>query len=207
MNKPLVDQTIEDLVTRSRLGDQVATATLVIVGKQADSGKKRAIEIRNKVLDYSKKNPQQFQKGIVFGIETPEKQEIIGDACILKRNLYTGRYTGAGLALLLLTLGEYSIGILAHGPSLLMDSGEPNEIVSSVREALQSEELLSIFDFGNENTNKPTVIDSAAKTLNDEQLRALSLGSIIGRARRLQAVMNPNVPIAILCLDTAWELE
>jgi hypothetical protein len=38
MTKDIVSQTIEDVVTRARLGDQVASATLVMIGKRADKG-------------------------------------------------------------------------------------------------------------------------------------------------------------------------
>jgi len=207
MTKDLVSQTIEDVVTRARLGDQVASATLVVIGKRADKGEPRAMEIRRKVLDYTKKNPQQFQQGCVFGVDKPEKESIVGDACLLKRNLHTGNWSGQGLAILLLTLGDYAVGVLAHGPTLLMLDDEPNPIVHSVRDALQTDHLTSIFDFGNENTNKPKVLEETARNLNKKQLKALALGSIIGRARRLQAVTYPNVPISILCEDAAWELE
>jgi hypothetical protein len=207
MKKDIVSQTIEDLVTRARLGDQVASASLVVIGQRADKGESRAIEIRKKVLEYTKLNPQKLQQGCVFGIDKPEKQDIVGDACLLKRNLHTGNWSGQGLAILLLTLGDYAVGVLAHGPSLLMLDGQPNQIVCSVRDALQSDHLTSIFDFGNENTNKPKVLEETSKNLNKKQLKALALGSILGRARRLQAVTYPNVPIAILCEDAAWELE
>jgi hypothetical protein len=207
MTKNLVSQTIEDVVTRARLGDQVASATLVVIGKRADKGEPRAMEIRRKVLDYTKQNPQRFQQGCVFGVDKPDKESIVGDACMLKRNLHTGNWSGQGLAILLLTLGDYAVGVLAHGPTLLMLDGEPNPIVHSVRDALQTDHLTSIFDFGNENTNKPKVLEETARNLNKKQLKALALGSIIGRARRLQAVTYPNVPIAILCEDAAWELE
>jgi hypothetical protein len=175
MSKDIVSQTIEDVVTRARLGDQVASATLVVIGKRADNGESRAIEIRKKVLDYTKQNPQKFQQGCVFGIDKPEKQSIIGDACLLKRNLHTGNWSGQGLAILLLTLGDYAVGVLTHGPSLLMTDGEPNPIVYSVREALRSDHLASIFDFGNENTNKPKVLEETARNLNKKQLKALAL--------------------------------
>lgn len=207
MTKDIVSQTIDDVVTRARLGDQVASATLVMIGKRADKGEKRAIEIRERILRFTKENPQRFQQGCVFGVEKPEKASIVGDACLLKRNLHTGNWSGQGLAILLLTLGDYAVGVLAHGPSLLMLDGEENPIVCSVRDALQSDHLTSIFDFGNENTNKPKVLEKTAQNLNKKQLKALALGSIIGRARRLQAVTHPNVPIAILCEDAAWELE
>lgn len=207
MIKDIVSQTIEDLVTRARLGDQVASASLVVIGQRADKGDGRAIEIRKKVLDYTKQNPQKLQQGCVFGVEKPEKADIVGDACLLKRNLHTGNWTGQGLAILLLTLGDYAVGVLTHGPSLLKVDGAENPIVCSVRDALKTDHLTSIFDFGNENTNKPKILESTARNLNKKQLKALALGSIIGRARRLQAVTYPNVPIAILCEDAAWELE
>jgi hypothetical protein len=207
MSKDIVSQTIEDVVTRARLGDQVASATLVTIGKRADKGEKRAIEIRERVLRYTKENPQRFQQGCVFGVEKPDKASIVGDACLLKRNLYTGNWSGQGLAILLLTLGDYAVGVLTHGPTLLREDGADNPIVCSVRNALQSDHLTSIFDFGNENTNKPEVLEETAKNLNKKQLKALALGSIIGRARRLQAVTHPNVPLSILSGDVAWELE
>lgn len=207
MTFDIVTQTIEDLVTRARLGDQVASATLVIIGQRADKGEKRAIEIRERVLRYTKDNPQKFQQGCVFGVEKPDKETIVGDACLLKRNLHTGNWSGQGLAILLLTLGDYAVGVLTHGPSLLREDGADNPIVCSVRNALQSDHLTSIFDFGNDNTNKPEVLEAIARNLNKKQLRALALGSIIGRARRLQAVTHPQVPLSILSGDVAWELE
>jgi hypothetical protein len=207
MSKDLVAKTIEDVVTRARLGDQVASATLVIIGQRADKGERRAIEIRDKVLEYTRRNPQQFQQSVVFGLDRPVKEAIVGDACMLKRNLCSGRYTGAGLAILLLTLGDYAVGVLAHGPTLLKEMGQPNAIVLSVRNALQNDHLASVFDMGNETSNEPEVMREIAKDLSPEEQRAFSLGSIIGRARRLQAVTNPNVPLSVLCSKAAWELD
>jgi hypothetical protein len=194
------------LVIRSRLGDQVASATLVVIGKEADKGQFRAIKVREQVLDYIKCNPPKVEPQIAFGIDVPEKQKIIGDACILKRNLHTGKYTGTGLALLLLTLGEYSLGVLTHGPSLHKQAGAPNPIVCAVREALPNEKHLELFDLGNANSENKSIIDGVASNLDDAGRRALQLGMILGRARRLQAVAIPSVPLKILCEMTAWEL-
>jgi hypothetical protein len=147
-----------------------------------------------------------MQGSVVFGIDTPEKELVIGDACLLKRNLHSGRFSGQGLALLLLTLGEYSLGVLTHGPTLLVLDGGPNPIVESVRGALTSDNLTDAFDWGNVHSEDTDRIVSAANSMSDEEKKALQLGMIIGRARRLQAVADPAMPLAILCANTAWEL-
>lgn len=199
-------KTIEDLVTRSRLGDQVASATLVVIGREAKKGQSRAVTVRDQILDFIKKHPQQTQESTVFGIETPEKELIVGDACLLKRNLHQGTFTGAGLAVLLLSLGEYSIGVLTHGPSLLMVKGDENPIVSAIRCALTEPEHVAAFDIGNEHSENTKVVTKQAQQMSPEEQKALQLGMIIGRARRLQAVSNPLVPLSVLCPMMAWEL-
>lgn len=199
-----VNKTIEDLVTRSRLGDQIASASLVVIGREAKKGQKRAIQVRDQVLDYIKKNPQKTQESVAFGIDTPPKDMIVGDACLLKRNLHQNSFSGAGLAVLLLSLGEYSIGVLTHGPSLLKDGGKPNPIVSSIRDALSDPQHVAAFDVGNE--CHEDAVTKVARRMGVEEKKALQLGMIVGRARRLQAVSNPHVSLAILCPMVAWEL-
>lgn len=184
----------------------MASATLVVIGKEAEKGQPRAVQVREQVLSYIKQNPPKVEPQIAFGIDTPEKQKVVGDACILKRNLHTGKYTGTGLALLLLTLGEYSLGVLTHGPSLLRVSGEPNPIIGAVREALPEQKHADLFDLGNANSENKQVIDSVAAATDEAGRRALQLGMILGRARRLQAICNPQVPLSVLCEMTAWEL-
>ena len=206
MSQDAVNKTIEDLVTRSRLGDQVASATLVVIGREAKKGQTRAITVREQVLNFIKKNPQKAREATVFGIETPEKELIVGDACLLKRNLHQNTFTGAGLVLLLLTLGEYSIGVLTHGPSLLLDKGNENSIVSALRCALKEPQHVEAFDVGNEHSEDSRITSNIASRMTPEEKKALQLGMIVGRARRLQAVSNPLVPLAILCPMTAWEL-
>jgi hypothetical protein len=199
-------KTIEELVTRSRLGDQIASASLVVIGREAEKGSARAIEVKKMILEYIKNHPQEFEASQIFGIDVPDKDEVIGDACLLKKNLITGRYTGAGLAVLLLSLGEYSLGVLVHGPSLLMANGESNPIVDAIQGALVAPHLVQAFSLGNCYSNNSQQISDLAKDMNAEEKKALQLGMIIGTARRLQAVANPTVPVAILCTDTAWEL-
>ena len=199
-------KTIEELVTRSRLGDQVASASLVVIGREAANGSKRALQVKSMILDFIKSHPQEFESSQIFGIDVPDKSEVIGDACLLKKNLITGRYSGAGLAVLLLTLGEYSLGVLTHGPSLLMVDGESNPIVDAVRGALVAPHLVQAFDQGNCYSNNPQQISYLTENMNAEEKKAFQLGMTIGTARRLQAVANPTVPLAVLCTDTAWEL-
>lgn len=199
-------KTVEDLVTRSRLGDQVASASLVVIGREAAKGSKRAIEVKEMVLDFIKAHPQELETSTRFGIETPEKDQVVGDACLLKKKLWTGDYSGGGLVVLLLTLGEYSLGVLTHGPSLLKEDGQPNFIVESIRESLASEKAVRAFDRGNKHSNNEAMINRLAARMSVEEQKALQLGMIIGTARRLQAVSIPTVPLAILCENTAWEL-
>jgi hypothetical protein len=158
------------------------------------------------VLEYLKSHPQEFETSQIFGIDVPDKDEVVGDACLLKKNLITGRYSGAGLAVLLLTLGEYSLGVLVHGPTLLMVDGESNPIVDAVRGALVAPHLVRAFDQGNCYSNNPQQISYLTEYMNAEEKKAFQLGMTLGTARRLQAVANPTVPLAVLCSDTAWEL-
>lgn len=199
-------KTIEDLVTRSRLGDQVASASLVVIGKEAAKGSQRAREVKELVLKFIKEHPQEFERSTRFGIDTPEKDEVVGDAILLKKKLWTGDYSGAGLVLLLLTLGEYSLGVLTHGPSLLKDGAEHNPIIECIRSSLVAPNLVRAFDQGNKHSNNDLMIGRLAQRMSAEEQKALQLGMIIGTARRFQAVSIPSVPVAILCENTAWEL-
>jgi hypothetical protein len=199
-------QTIEDLVTRARLGDQVASASLVVIGQQAAKGSKRAAEVKDLILKFIKAHPQEFETSTRFGIDTPAKDEVVGDACLLKEKLWTGDYSGGGLVVLLLTLGEYSLGVLTHGPSLLKEDGQPNPLVQCIRQSLASEKAVRAFDHGNKHSNNDEMLYRLASRMTPEEQKALQLGIIIGTARRFQAVSIPSVPLAILCKNTAWEL-
>lgn len=199
----VIDTTIRDLVDRSRLGDQVASATLAVIGTQARQGIAQAVKVQKKVLKYIEKNPEKCQLTPVFGVETPPREESKPLARVLRRNLHRGKFTPAGLSLLLLTLGDYAVGILVHGPVLL---GSGRAIIDCVRGCLTDQNLQQAFDYGNNVTNQPTLLTEAAQSMTEEEQKALSLGMILGRARRLQAVSYPLTPLRILNPIVAWEL-
>jgi hypothetical protein len=203
----VAEQTVIDLVQRSRLGDQVATATIATIAAKAKSGDKAAEKVRRNILKYTEKHPQVVCAHLsMFGIDRPLKEDIVGDARILHRNLGTGRFSGAGLAILILGLGEYATGVLFYGPWLFATKEGPNPILDAVREALADDSCRAAFDVGNRATNRPAVLEKLTAKMGAPQKKACHLGILLGRARRLQAVSKPGTPIRVLNVETAWEL-
>lgn len=203
-----IDTTVSELVQRSRLGDQVATATITVVADQARRGDTKAEQVRQKILKYCEQNPIRLDSHMsFFGVESPPAREAaVMDAITLRQNLHTGRFTDKGLAVLLLSLGKYATGILFHGPSLLPDEEGPSEILIAARDALVGEDCKAAFDCGNKLTNQPELLQAQLDRMTPPQKKACHLGILLGRARRLQAVAQPRVPLKILCAETAWEL-
>jgi hypothetical protein len=202
-----INTTIGDLVQRSRLGDQVATATIAVVADKAKSGDRKAEKVRQQILKYCKVNPIKLDCHMsFFGVDTPVREDVTADALLLRRSLHTAQYSDKGIALLILSLGGFATGILFHGPSLFADSDGPNEIVTAARNALEGDDMRRAFDLGNRATNRPDILETKLGRMTDPQKKACHLGILIGRARRMQAVAEPGTPLSLLCMDTAWEL-
>jgi hypothetical protein len=199
-------QVISDLVERTRLGDQVATATIAVIADRGRKGDKKAATIAKRILDWAIKHPRKTEEHVsMFGIDSVGAEDVKDAAKTLWKNLHTGNYTGAGVVVLIFSVGQYATGLLTHGPLLAPQEGDPNPIVEAVHNAFPTESCKEAFQVGYTKSNDIPTITAALQTAGEAEKKALQCGVILGRARRIQAVSLTQAPISVLSLDTGWE--
>lgn len=191
---------VADLVQRSRLGDQNATASIAVISTRAKRGDGPAKRVRNAIIKYATKNPPQpVVVSPTFGIDEPEPDEAVRVGRCLWRNLHTSRYSGAGISILVLSLGRSAPHLLADAPNLV-------DAAKEVRAAFSGEGCQAAFDLGAAKSAQPSYLSAVISHFEPPEQKALQLGYLIGKASRIQRVRDPRQPIAILALDTAWEM-
>lgn len=190
---------VSDLVQRSRLGDQVATAAIAVISTRAKKGDKRAAKVRGEIIRYAKKNPMPAALvSPTFGIERQEPAEVEHIGRRLWRNLHTGKYSGAGVSVLVLSLGNCAPHLLADSPNLKV-------VIDDVRSAFAGEECRNAYNLGMQKSSDPMYLSVIVPNFPEPEQKALQLGYLIGKARRIQAIRSPAIPVSMFARDTGWE--
>lgn len=141
-------QLVKDTVTRSRLGDQVATALIFECRKAAQAGSKRARYMHALVLDYIEKHP--FKRPGFFGRWFSKKTpEIAGErednpATALQKAVCYGELCSAAIVAWVPCLeARVAAVIIANGPDLCADDFRsvilacPEEVRDDVRAGIR----------------------------------------------------------------------
>lgn len=179
----------EDLVLRSRSGDQIATSQIVIIGQNSRGGNKRARYAGTLIKDYIKKNP-------VGSIGEELSVRVKSDSRIknqLETEIDNNNEEGYSQALstLLPSMAVHEAAVaLSFGPNLT------KERIKSVARLLIDNAERKAFEMGFSNWTQ-------RGPKNDESYK---LGRQIGMARVLQLVRLPKTSISILSPMAAWEL-
>jgi hypothetical protein len=181
----------EELVDRTRAGDQNAAATMILVRQNAQKGKGRAIASLKMMLKYAQSKDSTIHGEASTHPAKPNAKVIR----VLDQELNTGtcplRYRSAIMTMLpSLSMLEGSV-TLSNGPSLDKDR------IAVVIEKMEPEEQKH-FVTGFKNWRNTSI-----KT-DDANYR---LGRIFGLARSIQLVRLPTTPIAILSKAAGLELD
>lgn len=139
---------VRDTVTRSRLGDQVATALIFECRKAAHAGSKRARYMHAMVLDYIKRNPVKqtrfWQKW--FSKKTPAVagEQVDNPATALQKAVCHGELCSAAIVAWVPCLDpRIAAVIIANGPDLCAEDFRavvlacPEEIRDDVRAGIR----------------------------------------------------------------------
>jgi hypothetical protein len=171
-----------DLVERARQGDQNATATIILVRKNALAGNELAKRSLAEILKYSKET-------------SPPPTHIGYEANALRQSCIAGEAAevlGAKLSKLAMSNPDTAVVTVAN-------ACDANELAKKLDELIQSDAFRKAFD-------KPNAALRAMHKVPHEAQHALLLGFVLGLATRIQCVRKPNSPIAILSRGVAWEV-
>jgi len=168
------------LVERSRCGDQVATAIISRVRRQAEAGNKVARESLEEIKRYAKANKPY----------TPAGEE----AAALQVVLPEKDMNKIGPALSRVALANPNSAIVA-----IANSCNAMELAKQLNGELESDGFVLAF-------KKPAEFLKVMRKLNHEEQHPALLGYVLGLACRLQAVRNPKTPVGVFSQIAAWEL-
>lgn len=171
-----------DLVERARQGDQNATATIILVRKNALAGNELAKQSLARILNYAKHS-------------SPPPTRIGIDAHDLRQSCMAGESAEV--------LGEKLSKVALASPDTAVvtvaNSCNADELAKKLDVLIQDPVFRRAFD-------KPNAALRAMSKMPHDAQHALLLGFVLGFATRIQCVRKPNAPIAVFSRAVAWEL-
>lgn len=186
----------EDLVIRSRAGDQVAIATITEVAKNAKRGFARAVKSRKLIQEAIAAVPLRPIDPIV--VPRREKRAAQKFASVVVGSEPTEQYA-AHVIMLLPTIGWRGVVVLANGPSLIR-SGRMRVVAKGLSNPLERHAFCLACKHAG-------AVDRSARAKMPPKLRhALQLGESFGIAQKIQAVRQPGSCISDFDIGTGWEL-
>jgi len=203
-----VKQGAKELVERARQRDQNAMAMIVMVRESAHAGSQRAKQAFRALMQYIKTNPI-GKSSFGFDAATEHSAERVADALEAAIDESDPLHYSTALVALVPSIGmesaERAAVILSNGPALF-GADDSNPRITAVKGAFCSPREQQAFVYGFRNSNSVAQIMAAGSGMSPAEGRALQVGYTLGYARAIQAVRQPNIPIAVLCSNTAWEL-
>jgi hypothetical protein len=195
-----MEQAAADIANRARLGDQVAMAIICEVrdnAKKGDPKAKQAFKLLDQYTREHANNPENLNHyDSTMGDD--EAADLASTMCGEEVDYAVAIRQKAPAAIQ--ASNRKAIVTLANGPSLL--PGERN-LVREVGETFQTEEEKEAFILGARFCAKAL---AAMQDMTHEAQHALLLGYVLGTARKIQAVREPNMPISVQSRIAGWEL-
>lgn len=179
-----------ELVERSRLGDQNATATLVQIRKNASKGVERAVRAFNAALAHAR------------GKKAPSKPVTVGaDSPLRKMKQVAPRVQSQREYLALVSASPFAPSrpaaeLLSRGPVLGSD------MLTLIGSTFGSEPEKKAYEYGV--MGPAEGVRRALAKSKPAFRRALMTGHVVGLAKRIQAARAGN--IAAISRKAAWEL-
>lgn len=196
-----VQHSARDLVARSRLGDQNATAMIIAIRESAKQGSKRAIYTIKYLTDYIKKHPITMTCNIGFGCD-PMTQRVI-NSIHSKMGADPSRHAPIMISRIP-KIKEPSIAAvpLANCGSLIKD-GDANPRITAICSFFGDAEM-DAYLYGEENCFLNT--DTMHADMSPKEQCALHIGKAIGIAKRIQIARQPGSRVSVLSRMAGWEL-
>ena len=193
------------LVERSRQGDQNAIAMICQIRDAANRGEARAKATASAIMNYIKRNPATQMGGEgstmdhcdamandildCFGAELPYQDILVQKVIPLaEANV------------------KKAIVTVAQGP-ILFASGDGESLVRRVGEALPEGQVREAYRLGATDAAAAMDVMKNVRDLGHDAEHALLLGYVLGKARQLQLVRIPNVPIGVQSELASFELD
>lgn len=169
------------LVERSRQGDQVATATISMVRKNAEAGSEKARQSLEEIKRYARSS-------------APMAVNVGADAMALRSACFGEDIDNVGMQLSKVSLSDPNTAVVT-----LANSCNVRELAGKINECIKSDAFQHTF-------KRPGLFLELIKQADNETQHALLLGYVMGMANRLQAVRHPKCPVAVFSCEAAWEL-
>ncbi len=196
-----VEAGARDLVAKSRLGDQNATAMIIMIRESAKAGSKRAAYTLNYLTKYVKNYPVVGSCTIGFGCD-PMTQRVI-NSLHSKMGADTNENAATVVNLVPKIKNESLAAVpLANTGDLLKGKGNNLRIIAICQFLTPTQ--IKAFEFGRCNCNVTT--DNMHGDMHPDDQTAMHLGKAVGIAQRIQAVRLPHSPISLISKMAAWEL-
>jgi len=195
----------EDLVIRTRAGDQVAIAVIFNIGQNAKAGNPRSIKAKRYIEECIARIP--LRSTIDYRLSTIDSfsgQQPIAHSHLhkaLTRVVVAGDENyGQDIITLLPAAGWRGVILLANGPSLIK-TGK----VRAVAQTIPDPSHRHAFCTGQRYAGRAYDI-SERRRLDPQVKAALELGEAFGLAQKVQAVRRPEARISDFDPETGWEL-
>lgn len=169
------------LVERSRQGDQVATATISMVRKNAEAGSEKARRSLEEIKKYARSS-------------APMPINVGSDAVVLRNACFGEDVDAVGVQLTKVALADPNTAVVT-----LANSCNVKELAGRIQECIKSEAFQYTF-------KKPGLVLELMKKVDHDTQHALLLGYVMGMANKLQMVRHPKCPVAVFSNEAAWEL-
>jgi hypothetical protein len=209
MSAETTPETLQDLaaelVTRSRLGDQVAMAQMCLVREHAEKGHPGAKRSMAALTNYVKRHP--IESTSRFGDEIRRDNEADRLAELMFATMGNEEAYPRAVINLAPEIAKNdfnkAIVTLANGPSLL-GNGNDVPIILAIANSFTDDQIRAAFARGVKYCEN--AMKDGYKELPPECQSMVRLGFLLGSARKIQAVRLPNVPISALSPEVGWEL-
>lgn len=207
VEKERIKKAVSELVDRSRLGDQNATAMLISIRQNAENpeykDRERAKCSYDYAMAYVKKKPNTRETTIAGSFDGPAAG--IGAAVAATKN---PEQYAATVITHLPTIGTKFGDAIKAASSISQGPAINVHLLTAVRDALPSNNGKSGFllgvKFSGDKDMLVKQLSKAPKT--DDVKKGAQLGYTMAMAQLLQEVRKPNTPIAPFSPAAAWEL-
>jgi len=185
-----------DIVERARAGDQVAMATLQLVGQESQKGNSRAKRAHKLLSSYIKKNPPPAVSFGREGVRPLDRTNVALNASFAKSLAAADMSDWAAGIITFLPIMQWAgIVRLSHGPTL---KDEHHQAIATLLGRKSG-----LYDYAVANAHSPKALTGATSK---KARQTVYLGYAIGTAMRLQDVRRPNSRISDFDQTTGWEL-
>lgn len=171
----------QELVERSRNGDQVAIAIIASVRQNAEKGNEKALKSLEEIKRYARS-------------VSPTTVSVGADAMMLRRACFGEDVDNVGMHLTKVAYTSPNTAAVT-----VANSCNAKELAQKLNQCMDSEAF-------RQTLKNPGLFLELMKRFDHDTQHALLLGYVMGMACRIQMVRNPKCPVSVISRMAAWEL-